>query len=148
MDDVRRGRGGMTLPVRIAVAFAGAFAVTFLATPAAISLAQRLRFFDRPEGYKGHDRPTPYLGGLALAAGFVAAAATVAGHWSKTGPLLGGVAVMLAVGTLDDRRTVRAWIRVGLELGLGAGAWAVGLGWHLHGGGALDLSLTCLWVVA
>ena len=47
-------------------------------TPAAIRLALRTRFMDRPVGYKGHGRPTPYLGGVALAGG-VSAGALVAG---------------------------------------------------------------------
>ena len=34
------------------------------------------------------------------------------------------------------------------ELALAVVVWLAGLGWTLHGGGALDLLVTCLWVVA
>ncbi len=33
--------------------------------------ANRLQLYDVPAGYKGHGRPTPYLGGAAVMAGFV-----------------------------------------------------------------------------
>ena len=138
----------MTLAVRLSVGFAIASALVYVTTPYAISLADRLHFYDKPEGYKGHARPTPYLGGVAVMAGFIVAVVVTAGHWSKTAPLLGGVVILLAVGTIDDRRTVSASLRVALELALGAGVWAVGLGWDLHAGGALDLVLTCMWTLA
>jgi len=38
--------------------------------------------------------------------GFVLAMLVAAGDWRKTVPLVGGVALLWAVGTIDDRRTV------------------------------------------
>jgi UDP-GlcNAc:undecaprenyl-phosphate/decaprenyl-phosphate GlcNAc-1-phosphate transferase len=70
-----------------------------------------------------------------------------AGDWSKTAPLVGGAALLWLVGTIDDRRTVSPGIRVLVELGLATVVWASGLGWDLHMGGAVDLALTCLWVL-
>ena len=54
-------------------------AVTFVAVRPVIALARRTDFYDHPAGYKEHDAPTPYLGGLAVFAGF-AAAAVAFGH--------------------------------------------------------------------
>jgi UDP-GlcNAc:undecaprenyl-phosphate/decaprenyl-phosphate GlcNAc-1-phosphate transferase len=138
----------MTLAVRLSIGFALAAALVYVLTPRAIALATRLQFYDEPAGYKGHATPTPYLGGAAVMAGFVAAISIVAGHWDKTGPLLGCAGVLWLVGTIDDRRPLPAAPRALLELGLGAVVYAAGLGWHLHAGGALDLVLTCLWVLA
>src|SRR6266851_5154766 len=137
----------MTLAVRLSVGFAIACALAYLATPYAIAIADRLQFYDRPIGYKGHLRPTPYLGGAAVMAAFVVAVMLAAGHWQKTAPLLLGAAVLWAVGTIDDRRTVSPALRVVLELALATLVWATGIGWHLHVGWAPDLALTCLWVV-
>ena len=81
-------------------------------------------------------------------AGFVLAVLLVAGDLQKTAPLLGGAALLWAVGTIDDRRTVRPAWRVLVELALAVLVWQAGLGWNLHGGGGLDLALTCLWVLA
>ena len=53
----------MTLALRVVLGFGLASVLTYLATPHAIALANRLQFHDKPVGYKGHERATPYLGG-------------------------------------------------------------------------------------
>jgi UDP-GlcNAc:undecaprenyl-phosphate GlcNAc-1-phosphate transferase len=138
----------MTLAVRLVMGFAIAGALAYLATPYAIALADRLQFYDKPAGYKGHLRPTPYLGGIAVMAALVVALCIAAGAWEKTAPMLGGVVILCAIGTIDDRRSLSPAIRVAVELALGVLVWATDLGWHLHAGAAVDLTLTCLWLVA
>jgi UDP-GlcNAc:undecaprenyl-phosphate GlcNAc-1-phosphate transferase len=127
--------------------FAIACALAYLATPYAIALADRLHFYDKPAGYKGHLRPTPYLGGAAVMAGLIVALSLAAGSWQKTAPLLGGVVVLCALGTIDDRSPVSPALRVTAELALAVLIWATGLGWHLHAGAPVDLALTCVWIV-
>lgn len=138
----------MALGVRLSIGFSIACALAYAATPGAVALANRLSFYDIPAGYKGHERPTPYLGGAAVMAAFVIALIVAAGDWDKTGPLMSGVALLWAVGTIDDRRTLSPTLRVLVELGLAVLVWAVGLGWDLHVGWAVDLVSTCLWVLA
>jgi UDP-GlcNAc:undecaprenyl-phosphate GlcNAc-1-phosphate transferase len=137
----------LSLAERIAIALPLAAAIVYATTPYAIRLATRLKFYDRPVGYKGHARPTPYLGGAAVMAGFLLALAVSAGHWSRSGPLIGAVLVMWVIGTIDDRRVLSPWLRLAIEVALGAGVWATDLGWHLHAGAAVDLILTSAWVV-
>src|ERR1700719_4834948 len=137
----------MTLAVRLSVGFAIACALAYLATPYAIALADRLQFYDKPAGYKGPLRPPPSLGGVAVMAGLVVALSLAAGSWQKTAPLLAGVVLLCAVGTIDDRRSLSPALRVVVELALAVLVWATGLGWHLHAGAAVDLTFTCLWVV-
>lgn len=48
----------MTLAARLSAGFIVAAGLAFLATPWAIRLAGRLKFFDLPAGYKGHKHPT------------------------------------------------------------------------------------------
>jgi UDP-GlcNAc:undecaprenyl-phosphate GlcNAc-1-phosphate transferase len=138
----------VSLAERLLISFAVAAMVVYAATPYAIAVADRLQFYDKPVGYKGHARPTPYLGGAAVMGGFVIAVLAAAGDWSKTIPLVGGVAVLWVVGTIDDRRTVRPVWRVLVELALAWMVWASGLGWHLHAGAIVDLGVTCAWIVA
>jgi UDP-GlcNAc:undecaprenyl-phosphate/decaprenyl-phosphate GlcNAc-1-phosphate transferase len=138
----------VSLAEHLLISFAVAAMVVYATTPYAIVVADRLRFYDKPVGYKGHARPTPYLGGAAVMAGFIVALLLTAGHWDRTVPLVGGVALLWTVGTIDDRRTVRPAWRVLVELALAWMVWASGLGWDLHLGGAVDLILTCLWVLA
>ena len=138
----------MTVTERLLISLLVAAGVVYATTPYAIRVAGRLHFYDKPVGYKSHTRPTPYLGGAAVMSGFVLAMLLAAGHWHKTAPLVGGVALLWAVGTIDDRRTVSPVIRVVIEIVLATVIWASGLGWDLHLGGTVDLALTCLWVLA
>jgi UDP-GlcNAc:undecaprenyl-phosphate GlcNAc-1-phosphate transferase len=135
------------LAERLLISLAVAATVVYAATPYAISVASRLHFYDVPAGYKGHRRPTPYLGGAAVMAGFVIATLLVAGDWQKTAPLVGGVALLWVIGTIDDRRSLSPALRVLVELALAVLVWAAGLGWDLHVVGGVDLVLTCLWVL-
>jgi UDP-GlcNAc:undecaprenyl-phosphate GlcNAc-1-phosphate transferase len=135
------------MAVRLSIGFFIACALVYAATPYAIAVANRLSFYDKPVGYKGHARPTPYLGGAPVMAGFLVALLLAAGDGYKTAPLAGGVALLWVVGTIDDRRTVSPALRALLELGLAVLVWATGLGWHLHMGVVVDLALTCLWVL-
>ncbi|HEX3512355.1 MAG TPA: O-antigen ligase family protein [Solirubrobacteraceae bacterium] len=137
----------MTLAVRLAIGFALGATISFVATPYAIRLAGRLKFFDLPVGYKGHARPTPYLGGVAVVVALGVAIAATAASWGKTAPLLASVLTLCVVGTIDDRRSLSPLLRVVVELGLGVLIWRGGLGWHLHAGAAVDIVLTCAWVV-
>ncbi len=138
----------MALIVHLLAGLAVASLIVYAATPYAIALADRLNFYDKPVGYKGHARPIPYLGGAAVMCGFVLAMFLVGGDWRKTGPLVGGMTVLWVVGTVDDRRTIAPVIRVVVEVGLAAAIWVAGLGWNLHLGSLVDLILTCLWVLA
>ncbi|HEX5852082.1 MAG TPA: O-antigen ligase family protein [Solirubrobacteraceae bacterium] len=139
----------MALAERLLISLLLAAGVVYATTPYAIRVAGRFQFYDKPRGYKGHAHPTPYLGGAAVMSGFVLAMLLLAaGDWQKTVPLLGGVALLWIVGTIDDRRTVSPGVRVVVELALAGAIWASGLGWDLHLGGAVDLLLTCLWILA
>jgi UDP-GlcNAc:undecaprenyl-phosphate GlcNAc-1-phosphate transferase len=132
-------------------AAAGAFAVAFLtvlaATPIAIRIAQRLSFYDQPGGYKVHPGATPYLGGAALVAGLSLAAFLFIGADRKLLAILGGAALMLVVGTADDRRTVRPSVRILATGGAAALLWMSGAGWSVFGNDAADLALTIVWVI-
>ena len=86
-----------------AAAFALAALVTYLATPVAIRLAVRTSFFDVPVGYKGHDRPTPYLGGVAIIAGLLAALLALGGTSGADYVLIAAAIAIFTLGTVDDR---------------------------------------------
>jgi UDP-N-acetylmuramyl pentapeptide phosphotransferase/UDP-N-acetylglucosamine-1-phosphate transferase len=136
------------LEARLLVGLALATAIAYATTPVAIRLAAHFEFYDRPVGYKGHAAPTPYLGGLAVITGFVVAVLALTSSPGRTLPLVAGVVLLSAVGTLDDRRTVGPLPRVAVEAALAAMLWASSLGWSLGLGGAVDLVATVIWVVA
>lgn len=138
----------MPLEARLLTGLAIAVAVVYWATPVAIRVADRFDFYDRPREYRAHSHATPYLGGAALVAGFLVALLLLASDSARSLPVVAGVLVLWAVGTVDDRRDVTWWARVLIEVALAAMLWAAGLGWELGLGGAFDLVLTAVWVVA
>jgi UDP-GlcNAc:undecaprenyl-phosphate GlcNAc-1-phosphate transferase len=121
--------------------------LVFRLTPVAIRAAGRFDFYDRPVGYKGHAAPTPYLGGAAVVAGFAIPLLLLAGNWSRTLPLVIGVAALWVVGTIDDRRTVTPLARIALEASLAVFIFSMGQGWDL-GSAPLSLAVTVVWTVA
>src|SRR3954470_6808906 len=125
-----------------------ALGLVFASTPVAIRVAARFEFYDKPAGYKGHARPTPYLGGLPVVTAFIAVLLLLTTDWSRSLPLIAGVGVLWTVGTIDDRRNLGPGIRVAFEVAIAAVVFAAGLGWDLGAGPVIDLAATILWVVA
>ena len=140
----------MSVSERAAIGLGAAAALAYLVTPVAILVARRYSFYDQPasQGHKGHTRPTPYLGGAAVMAAFALTLVVSAGLPARTLWLVGGVLVMVVVGTLDDRVSLPPRLRLGIEFALGAVVSAAGFGWQLGAGEVVDATLTGLWVAA
>lgn len=157
-------------------AFLTPFVLAWLFTKAAISIAKRCDFVDRPSARKTHARPTPLGGGiaifLAISATFglvLAAAAAVrafpgvaavapevvrahAGGVLASAPLLGLIlaagAVQTVVGWIDDARGLSVGIRLAFEVGLAVVLLFQGVQLDiLPGWPWLTWSLTVLWIV-
>src|SRR5437588_9854719 len=105
----------MSPDVDAAAAFAIAAIATYLATPAAIAIAVRMKFYDEPAGYKGHRRPTPYLGGTAIIVGILAAVLLVRGGATTHYVIIIGAIAIWAMGTLDDRINLPIVVRIAVE---------------------------------
>ncbi len=136
----------MTSSALSPAAFGVAGATAFAFTPVAIAVAHRTGFLDRPRGYKGHRRPTPYLGGTAVILAIAVATTVLGGLSARIATLLGCAAVLWLVGTVDDRRPIPPLWRVVAEVGVGV-FWLDGWGWSVLGSGPADLLLTVFWVV-
>lgn len=132
---------------RLLAAFGLSLLTVLVAVPVAIRVAQRVGCYDRPAGYKGHAKPTPYLGGAAVLAAFVPAALLLGEGTSHFAPLIACVLVLCVIGTIDDIRTVSPGLRVGIEVAAAVLLWSTGLGWSLFSSEALNLLMTVLWIV-
>ena len=133
--------------LQLVVAFAGALATTLALTPLAIAIARGTNFYDLPAGYKGHETPTPYLGGLAVVLAFEATALVVADGAGRYAAIVAGALFLWLVGTVDDRWTLPPLHRLVATAGAAALISSADLGWALTGDQALDLALTIVWVV-
>lgn len=136
----------MSGSLRLELAFALACAAALLLTPVTIAIARRTGFYDVPVGYKGHLRPTPYLGGAAVVAATVLAAC-VFGHASSAClPIVVGAVALWALGTADDRLAIGPLPRLAIEAAVGCALFAAGVGWSVFSSDALNLALTVVFV--
>lgn len=133
-------------------AFALSLVTTLLSTPLARRAALRLGLVDHPSPRKVHASAIPYLGGLAIIAGFCAALSLIlAGHGLTPGPelpvIVGGALALALMGLWDDWKVVPGWIKVPVELSLGALLYLSGARVELFGFWPLDFVLTVAWVI-
>lgn len=76
-------------------------------------VAWRLNLLDFPRGRKGHECATPVTGGLAMTLGTLAGGLVAVRTASpELTYLILGMALLLAVGLLDDLRDLRWWVRL------------------------------------
>jgi UDP-GlcNAc:undecaprenyl-phosphate GlcNAc-1-phosphate transferase len=133
--------------LQLASAFALSLVAVLVLVPIAMRLALRTGFVDVPGGYKGHDRATPYLGGMAVVSAvgialFVSGAAT-----SRFAALFVWAFVLFVVGTVDDKRSLNPLTRLVIEVVAAGALWNYGLGWAVFGSDVLNIALTVFWVV-
>ncbi|KDN75057.1 hypothetical protein DF19_26230 [Streptomyces olindensis] len=140
--------------VSSALWMAGAGAAALLL---ALVLTEPLRRFavlhgitDRPNARKAHTRPTPYLGGVAVAVATLTAGTAAALARSVLDPalavLLGCGTIVCALGLIDDLRQLGPGIRLCVETS--AAATVVLAGGHpTLFGSAIDAVLAVLWIV-
>ncbi|MCA1712113.1 MAG: undecaprenyl/decaprenyl-phosphate alpha-N-acetylglucosaminyl 1-phosphate transferase [Actinobacteria bacterium] len=137
-----------------AAAFLGALAVAWVVTPLVLKIAIRRQVLDVPDERKAQTSPVPYLGGLAIVAGFSAMvfAAAAMDRASSVlidlGILLGTGLVLALMGLLDDLRGgISPYFRLVVEIGAGVVVYETSSGALLGGPHWVDLVVTVVWVV-
>jgi UDP-GlcNAc:undecaprenyl-phosphate GlcNAc-1-phosphate transferase len=129
----------------VLVAGAAALALSLAFVPVARRSALHLDITDRPGRGKVHKVPTPYLGGVAVAAAVLGA--TLLGGWrGEAMSVLGAGLLVACVGLADDIRTARPAVRLAVESVAACVAFAAGARVQLFGG-PIDLVLTIVWLV-
>ena len=79
------------------------FLVTFYLVPLCIKIAHRLQFLDNPDGMvKVHKQATPYMGGIAVYVGFLAAFCMTIPFESTMLLFFAGSTLLLFIGLIDD----------------------------------------------
>jgi UDP-GlcNAc:undecaprenyl-phosphate GlcNAc-1-phosphate transferase len=121
--------------------------VSAVVTPLMIRVAHRAGILDHPGGYKRHDRPTPYLGGLAILVAVLAGSVATAGIAEPIPIVACGGAAICLLGTLDDRRPISAKLRLAVQAGVGVSVWVAGAGWTAGFSDWAELALTVFWIV-
>lgn len=114
-------------------AFLVALVTTAVALPIVNKAAISLELYDRPDsGLKPHEKPVPYLGGVAIYLGWLGALVYVAymvpGARTHLIWIASGGTILMLVGLIDDIRHIRPSIRLLLQAGVAAMLMGGGIG--------------------
>ena len=136
--------GGEAL--RIVIAAFASFAVVVWTIPFVRRIALANEITDHPGDDRWHRTPTPYLGGAALVAGAISAAAVLPTWEAEAAPLILGAVVLAVVGLVDDVRTIAPLRRVVFESGVAATVFFAGARVEIFNT-VIDFVLTVGWFV-
>lgn len=106
-----------TVWIRALLAIAIAFAISFAATPLAKLFAQKVGAIDIPkEARRVHDHPIPRMGGLAIFLGFLLSVILFVDITRQVRGILLGTLVIVACGAIDDVISLKAWIKLIVQI--------------------------------
>ena len=109
----------MSTPTLLMAAAALGLVTSLLVSSNAMAIGTALGLLDKPDGArKLHARPTPLVGGFAVAGAAIAGAMLALSQAHNTGPLWLALAVgaMFIVGVIDDRRHLPPLFRLAIAL--------------------------------
>jgi UDP-GlcNAc:undecaprenyl-phosphate GlcNAc-1-phosphate transferase len=149
------------LLTRLLLSLGAAFVISFAATPVVKSFAQRVGAMDVPgEARRVHDHPIPRMGGLAIFLGFLLSVILFAHIDRQIRGILIGAVVIVATGAVDDVISLRAVVKLVLQIVAAVIAVAHGVvidvvmnpivfaGAEHISLGILGIPITLLWIVA
>jgi UDP-GlcNAc:undecaprenyl-phosphate GlcNAc-1-phosphate transferase len=142
-------RSVSTVPLLLSLLLAwfAAALVAALATPLAMRLAWRVGLVAKPRPDRWHRRPTPLLGGLAIAAGFFAVVPWGVA-WSPTViGILAGAVLAVGLGLWDDARGMRADVKLASQIAIACAPLVAGVRIDMIPIAALSLPLAIVWIV-
>jgi len=134
--------------IRYPLSFGVPFLVALLVTPLLGKMAERAGVMDDPGGHKTHNDPTPYMGGMAVAAGLIVIGAVSAGTEGALLTVIACASGLAILGLLDDVYGLGPLVRFACEVAAGLALWFVGVRAGVMHTAWVDLPITVLWVVA
>jgi len=129
------------------VAASASCAIVAACTPLVRRLAVAKGVVDHPGGHKSHAVAVPYLGGLAIMAGAVAAQLAVVGVPGRATIVLLAAIGLGIVGAIDDRRNLHPVPRLAAQTAAAATAVGVGVRANITGNVVIDSAGTIVWIV-
>jgi UDP-GlcNAc:undecaprenyl-phosphate GlcNAc-1-phosphate transferase len=128
------------------ITFFSAFAISFLAVPLVMYIANNSGAIAHPGRRHVHVHPTPKFGGIAIASGVLLVSPFVFSVDKAIGSYLAASSLMLMLGIIDDIRPMNWRVKLVFSIAatsmiiLGTGTWIKSLG-SLFGFGEVYLGL-------
>lgn len=148
------------LYLQILLTIAVGFAISFASTPIVKSFAQKVGAIDVPrDARRVHDHPIPRMGGLAIFLGFLISVLLFVDVTQQIRGILLGAVLIVACGAIDDVISLRAWIKLLIQIAAAVIAVAHGVVIEVFRNpnifsenealilGALAVPVTILWIV-
>ncbi|MGH9013416.1 MAG: undecaprenyl/decaprenyl-phosphate alpha-N-acetylglucosaminyl 1-phosphate transferase [Acidimicrobiia bacterium] len=132
---------------RWSLAFATATVVALVGTEVLRRVALAAGFVDLPGPTKAHSRPTPYLGGAAIAGAAFAGWLFAPRLPTRLAAAAVAAAFLAVVGLLDDHRILGHRSRLAAQVVAAAAVIGAGVRAQPSGVEALDVAVTFLWIV-
>lgn len=105
------------LTIRIFLTIAVGFIISFAATPIVKSFAEKVGAMDVPgEARRVHDHPIPRMGGLAIFLGFLLSVLLFVPMSRPLEGILLGSVIIVATGAVDDVVSLKAWVKLLLQI--------------------------------
>lgn len=151
----------MDLWLKLLLAAAVSFIISFLMTPPVKHFAEKVGAIDVPKDDRRiHTHPIPRMGGLAIFIGFIAAALIFAEPSTELMGMLVGAVIIAVMGAVDDIVALNAWVKLGAQIVAAAVAIRCGVVFEaisnpnilssdttIYIGNHLSVFLTVIWIV-
>lgn len=103
--------------LRALLAIAIGFAVSFASTPIVKTFAQKVGAMDVPkDARRVHNHPIPRMGGLAIFLGFILSVVLFVDITRQVRGILLGAVLIVACGAIDDIISLRAWVKLIIQI--------------------------------
>jgi UDP-GlcNAc:undecaprenyl-phosphate GlcNAc-1-phosphate transferase len=123
------------------------FLLSAMATAALRPIARRLGVVAPPRADRWHERPTPLLGGVAIMLALLGCAAFLPALPPPVRVLLAGGCALFLLGLLDDVRPLRPETKLFGQMAVAAATIGFGLDLGATASPAVNAAFTFLWIV-
>lgn len=123
------------------------FLLSYLFTPVAGFLANKVGMVDRPSSTKAHAHPTPLLGGLALFVSYFLALFFIAGLNRDIAAILIGGSILLIVGIIDDKVGIMPNMKLFGQLVAALIVVKMGIRVSFIENYYLSVIFSCIWII-
>ncbi len=148
----------LALWMKLLMAAAVAFGISFLMTPPVKTFAEKVGAIDVPNERRINTRPIPRMGGLAIFLGFVISLLLFVDMTTKVMGILLGAVIIAVMGAVDDIVSLNPWVKLAGQILAAAVAIRCGVVFQVISNplssagiieiGWLSIPLTVFWIIA
>ena len=148
----------LSLTLRILLALAAAFSVSFFLLPQVKHFAESVGAVDQPSARRINDHPVPRMGGISIFCGFIVSCLLFANLTTQVKGILVGCCVISLMGAIDDVIDLNPWLKlvgqivaamIAVSFGVVSDTFTnfLKVGGFIYPGSTVSKIITVLWIV-